>query len=251
MRNIASAACVAVVLCMPLAAQTAATPMPPNYPGVQTHVPGIYVNPVPNAPFSATVEIVSHNRLPDGSEHIVTTTNHIARSSSGRIYNERRRLMPNTFKGEPRLLSAHIYDPGTRLNIYTDPRMRLAREFVAPTPARTPANALPPAKRPPAPGATETDLGIQSVDGVPLHGYRRSRTVPAELGGTGKQVVINDDYWYSEALSIYMIIRHDDPRTGEQLIAVTDVERLEPPAELFAIPAHYKVVDETPPEPFD
>jgi len=222
--------------------------MPPDYRGVMTHIDGIYVMPVPNAPFSANVEIVSHSLMPDGTDHVVTTTNHIGRSSSGRIYNERRQLMPPGSRGEPRLLSAHVYDPATRLNIYTDTRLRLAREIVSRRPAVTPAEALPPDKQRVRPGFTETDLGTQSVDDVPLRGIRKTHTIPAELSGTGKAVVITDDYWYSEALSIYMIIRHSDPRTGEQLVAVTNVERTEPPAELFVIPPTYKVVDETPPD---
>jgi hypothetical protein len=59
---------------------------------------------------------------------------------------------------------------------------------------------------------------------------------------------IVDEYWYSPELSIYMIIKHNDPRTGEQLVAVSNVERHEPVASVFAIPANYKIVDENPPE---
>ena len=63
-------------------------PMPRSYPGVQTRVPGIFVTPVPNAPFTAKVDIISHEILPDGTVNIRTTVNQVARSSSGRIYNE-------------------------------------------------------------------------------------------------------------------------------------------------------------------
>jgi hypothetical protein len=65
------------------------------------------------------------------------------------------------------------------------------------------------------------------------------------MSGTGKPIVITDDYWYSSELAIYMTIRHDDPRTGEQLVMVTNVERHEPSAETFVVPPEYKVVDET------
>lgn len=57
--------------------------MPRDYPGVQTNIGGIFVTPVPNFPFTADVEIVSHIKTTDGSEHVVTTTEHIARTSSG------------------------------------------------------------------------------------------------------------------------------------------------------------------------
>ncbi len=219
--------------------------MPRAYRGVETVVGGIFVTPVAGAPFSATVEIVSHEKLPDGTEHVTTTRDHIARASSGRIYNERRRMMAAGYTGEPMLLSGHIYDPSSRQSIFLNPFRHLAQEVTLRAPEKTPARALPPAQTPKAEGEVETALGTKSMDGVELSGTRRTREIAAAESGTGKPIVVTDEYWYSPALSIYMMIRHDDPRTGEQLVAVTKVERTEPPAETFAVPANYKVVDET------
>jgi hypothetical protein len=47
-------------------------------------------------------------------------------------------------------------------------------------------------------------------------------------------------------LHLNMLVKHDDPRTGEQTVAITHVNRSEPPAATFEIPADYKIVDETP-----
>ena len=230
-----------------LAAQTPQTPMPRDYFGPQVHIDGIWVTPVAGAPFTATVQIVSHAKLPDGTEHIVKTENHIARSGSGRIRNERCALVPASFNGKPRLISAHIYDPNTRISIFTDSATHIARQTVLPQPPRTPAGQVPPAQQRTPPGVAETPLGDQTLDGVPLTGKRKTRIIPADRSGTGQPVTITDDYWYSPDLSIYLIIRHDDPRTGEQLVAVTHIERGEPAAELLTVPDDYKVVDETPP----
>ena len=115
--------------------------MPPNYAGVQIHIPGVSITPVPNAPFSADVTILSHQKLPDGTEVITTTVNHIARDAQGRIYNERRRLVPTTFRGEPLLLEAHIFDPATRVNTYYEPAVHLARQTTLSSARRRPANA--------------------------------------------------------------------------------------------------------------
>ena len=117
--------------------------MPPDYRGVQTHIPGIFVTPIPNAPFSATVDIVSQQKLPDGTISIRTTINHIARDSAGRIYNERRMLVPNTFKGDPIILETHIYDPNNRLNVFINPHTHLARGSHQPAPASPPSGQLP------------------------------------------------------------------------------------------------------------
>ena len=125
------------------------------------------------------------------------------------------------------------------------PFRHLARELTLRAPAVVPLNALPPAQQQARPGVVETDLGMQSLDGLELRGVRKQKTVPAQISGTGQAVMVTDEYWYSEALSIYMIIRHNDPRTGEQLVAVTKVERTEPSATQFTVPPAYKVVDET------
>lgn len=216
-----------------------------GYAGPQVHIPGIFVTPMANAPFTATVNIVSHEKLPDGTEHVVTTVNHVARTSSGIIYNERRQLVPQGFKGVPRLLSGHIYNPSNHLNTYLEPATHLARESIlSGSPATTPG---PTVVGPKLPGTVETDLGSQSMNGVELTGLRRERTIPAEASGTGKPIVITDDFWYAPQLFVYLIIRHDDPRTGEQMVAVSEIDRHEPDATIFAVPADYKVVDETPP----
>jgi hypothetical protein len=224
-------------------------PMPRDYRGPQVRIDGVWVTPVPGAPFTATVQIVSHNRLPDGTEHIVKTEDQIARASSGRIRNERRLLVPANFHGQPRLLSAHIYDPTSGVNIFTDTATRIARQTILLQPPRTPANVLPPSQQRTPPDVTVSSLGEQSLDGVQLTGTRKTRTIPADRSGTGQSITITDDYWYSPDLFIYLIIRHDDPRTGEQLVAVTHIERAEPAAELMQIPEGYKLVDETPPPP--
>ncbi len=219
--------------------------MPRDYAGPQTYIPGIFVTPVADAPFSATVDITSSQRLPDGSLNIRTTTNHIARQSSGVIYNERRQLVSTAFKGEPVLLSAHIYDPNNRLSTFFDPRTHLARQTVLQQPPTAPARSVPTISTA-NPLLKEEQLGTQTIDSVPLQGIRKSRTIPATLSGTGQEVVVTDEYWYSPDLSIYMVLKHTDPRSGEQIVAVSNVQRTEPATTLFTVPTSYKVVDETP-----
>jgi hypothetical protein len=222
--------------------------MPRDYRGVRTIVPGIFVTPVPNAPFTAIVEILSHENLPNGSINTQTTIAHIARSSSGRIYNESRQLVTTNFRGEPVLLSAHIYDPSSRLNIFYNPFQRIARESTLPRPPAPPPNSVPALTPPNNPYFKQEDIGTQPLSGLTLTGIRKTHIIPAAMSGTGKNVSIVDEYWYSPDLSVYMIIKHDDPRTGEQIVAVTDVDRHEPEASIFTVPAAYKIVDENPPQ---
>jgi hypothetical protein len=43
-----------------------------------------------------------------------------------------------------------------------------------------------------------------------------------------------------------MLVKHNDPRTGEQTVTVTHVNRAEPDQTMFQVPSGYKIVDETP-----
>ncbi|WP_446745424.1 hypothetical protein [Silvibacterium acidisoli] len=219
---------------------------PPDYRGVSIRAHGVFVTPVPDAPFSATVEIVS-KQMVDGSLTVIrTSTAHIARDAAGRIYNEMRAQVPPSFQGEPPLISAHIYDPNTRLSTFLNPQTKLARQILL---ARPMPQKSPEPDNEPKPGARlekVENTGEQTLDGLHLEGVRKTWTVPAAASGTGTSVEIADLYWYSSDLTMYVLIQHDDPRTGEQIVALKDIRRTEPDASLFTIPANYRVVDETP-----
>jgi len=221
---------------------------PPDYPGVHIRIPGVFVTPVPGAPFSGNVEILSKEPLPDGSTRFRRTVNHIARSSSGVIYNELRQLVTPSFEGEPRLLSFHLYDPQTRLNTYLYPETHIARQTLLKESPKPPAGSTPQTPLADSKGNNliTTDLGTETVAGLLLHGTRKERAVPANLSGTGKAITITDDYWLSEELKVYLVLRHNDPRTGEQTVGIVSVDRNEPDPARFQIPVGYKIVDETP-----
>jgi hypothetical protein len=227
-----------------------AGPHPPDYPGVRTFIPGVFVTPVPGAPFSGTVEVLSKQLLPDGTTYTRRTVNHIARSSAGVIHNERRMLEPPGFQGEAPVMHWHIFDPKTRVSTFLTPATLIAREAVLPTPPPAPENTTPDTAIAIAhtQNLTVKDLGTETVAGLVLHGTRKQRTIPATFSGTGKDVTITDDYWYSEDLKVYLVLKHNDPRTGEQVVGILDVDRKEPDAAMFRIPPEYKVVDETPVE---
>ena len=215
--------------------------VPPQYGGVQTFVSGVFVTPIPNIPMTATVDVSSMRILPDGSTELRKTENHIARASNGSIYNERRMMVGVSYQGMPRLLSSHVYDPQTRVSITWN-----AHSDVAQSVTLSPRQVTE--RKPftvPLAGATDTDLGDSTMSGVTVHGLRRTRPVTPGLSTTAKPIVITDEYWYSQDLHLIMLEKHDDPRTGEQIVTVLNVQRAEPPVQLFAPPNGYRVVDVT------
>jgi hypothetical protein len=212
---------------------------PPLYRGTQTHVDGVFVTPVPGVPFSATVLIKTEQTMPDGTVVAKRTVNLIGRDSLGRIHNERRGLVPESFQGMPHLIEVHIFDLQTRLNTFYDPMTHIARQRVLPEPPRD-VTLL-------STGVTVEDLGSTSLEGIEAKGIRRTFTIPAQVSGTGAAVTVVDEYWYSEDLHLNLLVRHTDPRSGVQTVAITGIQREEPAQTFFEVPQGYKIVDMTPP----
>jgi len=195
------------------------------------NVNGIFLDPVPNAAFSAILEITSRQKLPDGSFHDLRTINVVARDSVGRTYQEGRRLVAEQYQGEPPLQSFHIYDPNTELDTRLDPFSFIARQTTkkeakaAPglVPVADPASADPPVK--------SEELGTKTWEGIVVHGIRQSKA--------GEVV---DEYWYSSDLAIYLIRKHTDPK-WEQTFMLTKLDRTEPGPARFVVPKEYKIAD--------
>jgi hypothetical protein len=209
--------------------------------------PDIFVTPVPNASFNGVINVERLIVQPDGSVASFKATRDIHRDAQGRIYNEVRTLLPASSSAPPQIERILLYDPQTRLSTMLYPRQQ---RFTTTTVNRPPAT-VPPAllyasptgqSLPPSEFAKEEDLGIKELSGLSVHGVRETQTIPADKSKTGQDIVIIDEYWYSYDLSINIMIKHVDPRTGSVTMVVTQVTRTEPDAALFEIPAGYKDV---------
>jgi hypothetical protein len=207
------------------------------------------VTPVPGQPFSATVTIEVKRELKDGSIWQAVATSLIARDSQGQIHNEAHAFVPLGLDRKPTLISVHIYDPQKRLNTFLNPNARIARQS---TLLREPATA-PPAnwaqmdqRFRPSTNVQLEDLGTQTMEGFDVHGYRRTNTYEAQSTGTGRSIMVMDEYWYAEDIRLNLLEKHSDPRKGDFTTTVTQVNRTEPAEELFVVPAGFKIVDVTP-----
>ncbi|HEY6403568.1 MAG TPA: hypothetical protein VI479_19250, partial [Blastocatellia bacterium] len=52
-------------------------------------------------------------------------------------------------------------------------------------------------------------------------------------------ITIVNEQWYSPELQVYVLTRQSDPRTGETLYRLTNINRGEPRRELFEVPSDY------------
>lgn len=201
--------------------------------------PDIFVTPIPNNPFSGTINVERFRVEPDGTTVKLRTVRDIGRDSRGRIFNEIRSLVAASGDESPQLMSVLIYDPETRLSTTVNNSNHSFRkgtvnrppEMVPPSflSASSGLNTLPQNQF-----AREEDLGNKVMDGLTVHGVRQSQTIPAKDGG--KPTVVTDEYWYSDDLRINLVIKHEDPRHGGVTMTVTGINRAEPDPARFEVP---------------
>jgi hypothetical protein len=225
-------------------------PRPPDG-GTREVLVSIFIPSLPNAPFSATVSTESIRQLADGSR--ITLVNHraIARDKAGRIFQERRLLVPDDGKHESVVTQIEISDPVSRQLYICVPRERVCQVefFSAPQfvpPAVGPASA---AKQPGSPG--REDLGKQFVSGLETLGTRETTVIEAGAIGNDSPIMVSREYWYSPQLGVNLISKLQDPRIGTQDFEVQDITVGEPDKKFFAVPPGSQIIDlrRTPPAP--
>jgi hypothetical protein len=135
----------------------------------------IYVTPIPNAPFSATVQKQRTVTQPNGSVLHLTSTCTIARDNEGRIHNEMRPMVPATMPPPP-VLRVHLYDPQNRMSELLFPQQKTYTLQMLNRPPETDTVddfASPSSDGQPVSQYTrKEDLGRRMIAGLETHGVR-------------------------------------------------------------------------------
>ncbi len=100
-----------------------------------------------------------------------------------------------------------------------------------------------------SPGESKEEaLGTQVLPelGVAAEGKRTTLTIPAGAIGNEQPINIVSERWYSKELQTVVMTRHSDPRNGETIYRLTNINRNEPAHSLFEVPGDY-TIKETPP----
>jgi TonB family protein len=216
----------------------AAAAQEPSAPsvGISEWVSIVHIPPIPNAPFSATTMMDNIHSLADGTTVTTKTMTTIARDTKGRTHNENRYYLTPSDSSEGRIRDITIFDPNSRTRTTLNPATQRAFVFAVPPPMGLSGSPVVP-----PPDAEREDLGLSSIDGLTVHGYRKSRTIPVGAEGNDREITISDEYWYSDELHMNITVRHTDPRHGVQFVALTELKREEPDPKMFEIPAGYSV----------
>jgi hypothetical protein len=90
---------------------------------------------------------------------------------------------------------------------------------------------------------TKTEqLGTKTIEGVEAEGTRSVTTIEAGKIGNERDIEITYERWFSKELDMIVYSRHYDPRSGEQVYKLVNIDRSEPDRSLFTVPADYKIV---------
>jgi hypothetical protein len=87
--------------------------------------------------------------------------------------------------------------------------------------------------------AQKESLGTQMIEGVQAEGTRTTVTIPAGAIGNDLPIQIVSERWYSPELQTVVMTKHSDPRMGDTVYRLTNINRNEPAPSLFQAPADY------------
>jgi hypothetical protein len=82
------------------------------------------------------------------------------------------------------------------------------------------------------------------MEGVNAEGSRTTSTIEAGAVGNDRPIQVVSERWYSLDLQTAVMTRINDPRTGEEILRLSNIHRSEPGAYLFQVPAGYRMVDQ-------
>jgi hypothetical protein len=230
---------------LPIPSLSAQTPQEgPRLPdgGTREILVSIFIPSLPGAPFTATVNTEWVRTLPDGTR--ITVKNHrlIARDKSGRIFQERRMLVPEGSKQESIVTQTEISDPVAHEQTICLPRGQTCQlEVFYPRDANKPGVGSATKQKLGTPG--EESLGTQNIAGLETVGTREILTIPSGAIGNDSPILARREYWYSPQLGFNLLSIRDDPRFGTQKFELSDVVLGEPDANLFVVPEGFKVID--------
>ena len=215
---------------------------------------GLHGKVVKGAPFSATAATETTQTLQDGTTIHRTTSSTLYRDSLGRSRNETTLsgFGPLQAAGKTHTMIA-IADPVAGSHYVLDAERKVAHQMSlrgpggkgAPSPEASQEFQQKMEARlqqDEASGAVKKEtLGTQVIGGVSAEGTRITRTIPAGQIGNDKPLQIVFERWYSADLQVVVKSTRTDPRFGTTTYTLTKVQRAEPAASLFTVPADYTV----------
>lgn len=214
-------------------------PGPPPDGGVQERLVSILISSLPGAPFTAALDTTSVRTMSNGTEIKLKNHRKIARDGRGRIFQERRLLVPDDGKRESTVTQIEISDPLRHELYICKPAARVCElEVFRPPEGPNPAVVF---RELNGPGVER--LGKQTIQGIETVGTRQSTVIEAGTIGNDRPLMAQREFWFSPRLGINLSSMREDPHAGLQRFDISEISVGEPDAKLFEVPAGYKILD--------
>lgn len=96
---------------------------------------------------------------------------------------------------------------------------------------------------PPQPKFQEVkeSLGRQTIEGLDAEGTRSTVTIPAGEIGNERPISVVTERWYAPELQSVVLSKHSDPRFGETIYRLININRGEPARNLFEVPPDFQL----------
>jgi hypothetical protein len=214
--------------------------------GAREMISSIFISPLPNAPFQATVTAEWTKYLPDGSTFTRRNRRLVVRDGKGRIYQERRQLVTGATMRQSMLVRIEISDPVAHTKYFCEPDLSSCelRSYDIPADALVAQPEEFDTNRP----INRVSLGTKVIDGLETNGTRESAALPYDPNSSKTSLEYTKEFWYSKQLGLNLQVTRLDPLHGDQFFTVTDLKLSEPDPRMFVLPATTKITDlRTPP----
>ncbi len=194
-------------------------------------------------PFSAEMIIEDTRRLFDGSTVTKQRRGAIYRDGQGRTRREQQletvagfNIVGNDNKPQSLIF---INDFVTKTQTFLDLNNKVARTSRI-------GNQPKPFERDEPEDAKTVSLGTKTIEGVKVEGTKTTFEIPVGQLGNDKPIEVVTENWFSPELGVIVMSRHLDPLAGEHIFKLVNIKRNEPSAELFTVPAGFRVENAEP-----
>jgi len=188
---------------------------------------------VKHSPYSAETRTESTQILSNGTRLTRRTTGRVFRDSEGRTRRELSGTTVGPFatRGDTQRL-IFINDPVAGISSTISPNSDTVQTRTLPA---IDNDVLSEAGISSENSRTES-LGKQLIEGFEAEGKRTTILIPAGRIGNDKPIEIVHEQWYSPELQTMLLSKHNDPRWGETVYQLNNIDRSAPNPALFSLP---------------
>lgn len=227
-------------VCVAFSSWAAICQAPASVGALHSHIEGINIPHIANAPFRAKVTVRWDQPLVGGGTVSKTYYTMVARDSQGRVRRETRGFIPADSTDQPPLRTFTVTDPVSAtttictqetLNCVSGPFRRRV-DF-----AEDSADGLPAGTS----NGTRQSLGKQTMGELTVVGTRQTSSGMAGSQGSRRVALTSTEVWYSPDLHIDLSVTRNNPQMGQVTLTVTDLVRGEPDPSWFVVPSGFAV----------